>query len=84
MCREIGFGLDNATGHDASVILADKLLPQEFLRHGHGVTIEKRAREHIPSGHNPSIVVRAKECSWVTVASHPVAYTHCSQGLSEQ
>jgi hypothetical protein len=52
---EVGFRLDSAAGHDAVVIRADELLPQECLCHGHGVTIVKGAREYVPLDHKPSV-----------------------------
>jgi hypothetical protein len=55
MGGEVGFRLDNDAGHEAIVMLTHQLLPQQCLRHDHGVAIVKGSREHVPLGHHASL-----------------------------
>jgi hypothetical protein len=73
---EVGFRLDNAAGHDAIVILADELLPQECLCHGHGVTIVKGSREYVSLDHQPSV------CLGVFMSMYRVVYAVTPDGYT--
>jgi hypothetical protein len=73
---EVGFRLDNAADHDAVVILADELRPQECLGHNHGVTIVKGAREYVSLDHQPSVCLGVcMYLSGVVDAVTPDGYT---------